>query len=59
MMRNAFYFMLNVLFVLEMLTFLSCLFGYIAKRLDKKAMINFKIYDVTDWITTMLILLNI
>ena len=59
MMRNAFYFMLNVLFVLEMLTFLSCLFGYIAKRFDKKAMINFKIYDVTDWITTMLILLNI
>ena len=23
--------------------------GYIEKRLDKKAMVNFKIHEVTDW----------
>ena len=51
MMKNAFYFMLKALFVLEIFTFLSWLFGYVEKRLDKKAMVNFKIYDVTDWTT--------
>ena len=34
--------------------FISCkkswIFGYAGKRFDKKAKINFKIYDVTDWI---------
>ena len=50
-MKNAFYFMLKVLFVLEILTFLSWLFGYVEKRVDKKAMVIFRIYDVTDWIT--------
>ena len=48
-MKNAFYFMLKSLFVLEMVTVLSCDFGYVEKWLDKKAMVNFKIYDVTDW----------
>ena len=24
-------------------------FGYVVKRLDKKTMVDFKIYDVTDW----------
>ena len=47
-MKNAFYFMLKALFVLEVFTFLSWLFGYVEKRLDEKAMINFKIYDITD-----------
>ena len=50
-MKNAFYFMLKVLFVLEILIFLSWLFGYVEKRVDKKAMVIFRIYDVTDWIT--------
>ena len=50
-MKNAFYFMLKALFVLEIFTFLSWLFGYVEKRLDKKAMVNFKIYDVKDWTT--------
>ena len=31
--------------------FLSCLFGYIEKQLDKKCMFIFKIYGVTDWLT--------
>ena len=46
--KNVFYFMLKALFVLDILTFLSCFFGYIEKRLDKAATINFKIYDVID-----------
>ena len=41
--------MLKSLFVLEIFTFMSRLFGYVEKRLDK--MVNFKIYDVTDWTT--------
>ena len=51
MMKNAFYFMLKSLFVFEIFTFLSCLFGYAEKQLDKKALVSFKIYDVTDWTT--------
>ena len=38
--------MLKTLFDLEIFTFLSCLFGYVEKQLDKKATVNFKIYDV-------------
>ena len=41
--------MLRALFVLDIFTFLSLNFGYVEKRLDKKAMVDFKIYDVTDW----------
>ena len=48
-MKSVFYFMSKARFVLEMFTFLFGLFGYVEKRLDKKAMINFKIYDVIDW----------
>ena len=50
--KNIFYFMLKALFVPEIFTFLSWLFGYVEKRLDKKAMVNFKIYDVIDWTTS-------
>ena len=47
-MKNAFYFMFKALFVLEIFTFLSSLFGInIEKRLDKKAMVDYKVYDVT------------
>ena len=48
MMKNVFYFMLKTLFVLEIFQFLSWLFGYAEKQLDKKAWVNFKICDVTD-----------
>ena len=48
-MKNAFYFMLKALFVLEIYKFLSYLLGYVEKRLDTKAKVNFKIYDVTNW----------
>ena len=51
MLNNAFYFKLKALFVLEIFTFMSGRFGYVEKGLGEKAMINFKISDITDWIT--------
>ena len=51
MMKDAFYFMFKALSALEIFKFLSRRFAYVGKRLDKKVMVNFKIYDVTDWIT--------
>ena len=51
-MKNAFYFVSKALFVLDIFTFLSWFFGYIVRRLDNKTMVNFKIYDVTDWTTS-------
>ena len=49
LMKNVFYFTIKALFILEIFTFLSWLFGYVEKWLDNEAMVNFKIYDVTDW----------
>ena len=49
-MKNAFYFfyfLLKALFVLKIFQVLSSLFGYVEKRLDKKANVNFKIHDIT------------
>ena len=57
MMKNAFYFFLNVLFVLKILkfelwSFLPLDFLVIeSKRLDQKDKVNFKIFDVTTWLT--------
>ena len=36
MIKNALYFMRTALFALGVFTFLSCLFGYVEKRLEKK-----------------------
>ena len=47
-MKNPFYFVLKALFALKVFTFLCGLFGYVEIRLDKKTMVHFKIYDVTD-----------
>ena len=44
--------MLKALFVLVTFKLLSRLFGYVEKGLDKKAKVNFKIYNVTDWTTS-------
>ena len=52
MMKNSFYFILKTPFVLEIFTFLSRFYGYVEKELDKKTMINSKIYDVTNWTTS-------
>ena len=49
MFKNAYFFMLKALFILEMFTFLYLPFDYAEKRLDKKPMVNFEIYGVTDW----------
>ena len=43
--------MSEVLSVLEIFIFLSWIFCYEEKRLDKKAMVNFKVYDVAELIT--------
>ena len=51
MMKNAICFISEALFVLEVFTFLFRIFGYLEKRLDKKDIVNFKIYDFTDWTT--------
>ena len=49
MIKNAFYFTLKSLFVLEILTLLFWLCGHIEKRFDWKDKVNFKIYDVIIW----------
>ena len=41
--------MLKAFFILEIPTFLSWLIGYVEKRLNREAIVKFKIYDVTDW----------
>ena len=50
MMKNAFYFILNALFVLKIFKFLSLLLGHVEKGLDLKDKVNFKIHDVTAWL---------
>ena len=54
MVTNAFCFILKALFIVEILS-------YVEKLLDKKAMLNFKIYDVANWkkINTIHFLRNI
>ena len=50
--KNAFYFMLKVLLILEIFTLLSRFFVYVEKRIEKKKTVaNFKIYDVKNWTT--------
>ena len=50
-MKNTFYFTSEALFVLKIFKFLSWLFGDIEKGLDYKDEVNFKIHDVTAWVT--------
>ena len=51
MMKNASYFMLKALFVLEIFTFCQDFFGHVKKWFPEKAKVNFKIYDIRDWTT--------
>ena len=46
LMENTIYFILKALFVLKIFTFLSMKKGLIRNK------VNFKIYDVTTWITS-------
>ena len=48
MMKNVFYFMTKALSILEILIFLSWLFGYEEKRFDEETNVNFKIYGNAD-----------
>ena len=59
-MKNTFNFTLKFIFILKIFKFMPWLFRLIEKRLDWKAKINSKIYDVTTWLTiAMYILPNI
>ena len=51
MLKNAFYFTSKALFFLKVFNFLSWLFGRVAKQLDLRDKVNFKIYGVTAWLT--------
>ena len=51
MMKNGFYFTLKALFVFEIFQFLFRNFGHVGKQFDEKAKANFKIHDITHWIT--------
>ena len=50
MVKNTFYFTLKALFVLKIFKFLSCVFGHVAKLLDKKDKLDFRFYDITAWL---------
>ena len=50
--KNAFYFTLKALFVLNIFQFLSRLFGHVEKQLDKKNKVEFKTFDVTTWLAS-------
>ena len=52
MIKNAFYFTLKALLVLKIFKFRYLKhFGYVEKWLDKKDKVNFRIYDITVWLT--------
>ena len=49
-MKNTIYFTLNTLFILKIFKFLSSFFVHIGK-LDWRDKVNFKVYDLTTWLT--------
>ena len=55
MKKKALYSTLKILFVLNLFKFkfkfFPDIFGHAGKRLDKKATVNFKIYDIINWET--------
>ena len=51
MMKSGFYLMFKAFLVLKIFKILSRFFYFTGKRFNKKAKVNFKIYDVTGWIT--------
>ena len=58
-MKNVFYFMFKVIFVLEIFTLLSQLFPYVEKRLDKKAKVTVMASHIGKQIMTLNTLFNI
>ena len=53
-MKSAFYFMLKALFFLDIFAFFFLIFWLRLKRLNKKAKVDFKNYDVKAWATKIL-----
>ena len=53
MIKNAFYLIFKLFTFLRYLIFFPGFFGHVAKRNDKKATVNFKIYDVMNWETNI------
>ena len=51
--KNAFYFYHKALFVLKILKFMSGFCSHVEKWLDLKNKVNFKIHDVTTWLTNI------
>ena len=51
-MKNTFYFILKAFLFSRYLNFCADFFDNVGKRIDKKATVNLKIYDVTTWITS-------
>ena len=51
MMKNALYFILKTLFVLNLFKYWPWLFGHVKKWLDSKDKVNFNIYDAT-WLAS-------
>ena len=45
------YFILKTLFVLEIFKFLFELFGHVEKAAYYKDRVNFKVHDITTWLT--------
>ena len=53
-MKNAFYYMLKALVVVEIFTIVSRRFTYVEKWLDNKAMVNFKMYCISKTVPNIL-----
>ena len=51
MMKIAFYFILKAFLVLKIFKIFSWIFGHVKKRLDQEDDVDFKIHDVTTWLT--------
>ena len=51
MMKNVFYFILKALFLLKIFKFCLEFLVMMEKKLDMKVTVNFKIYDVKNWLT--------
>ena len=50
-MKNAFYFTLKAVSIINTFKFCSEFFDDVEKPFDKKTEVNFKLYDVTKWET--------
>ena len=50
-MKNAFYFNLKTPFVFKIFKFLSSLIDHIEKMARLEEKVNFKIHDITTWLT--------